>query len=88
MRYTVVLLVLLVQGCVTTQGDTAKSMLRAKSAQIADQHLKTILWSLCNGVSIGAVRRWADDAVIKKQGYTMICAPSVQVPIPPVGDPV
>ncbi len=75
MRSILLLVALALAGCgFTPQGDIARAFIRDKGAQAADEGRRNAVWWLCNGESIGAIRRWIGNDRELAGAYDRICS--------------
>lgn len=57
-RPIILVLALLLAGCgLTSTGDLARSTVATKGAQVMDEGLVNAEWWICNGASIGSIKR-------------------------------
>ena len=75
MRWSFLVLALVLTGCgFTPEGDLARVFVKDKGAQAADEGRRNAVWWLCNGESIGAIRRWVGNDAELAAAYNRICS--------------
>ena len=58
MKVYILILALLLSGCgLTPEGDAFRAAVRDIGAKAADAELENLEWGICNGASVGAVKR-------------------------------
>ena len=68
------LLLALLSGCgFTPEGNAVRGAIQLYGAQAADAEAENLEWALCNGVSIGAVKRKYPPGSKKRAGYDAFC---------------
>lgn len=68
-------LAFLLSGCgLTPQGDALRAAVRETGETIADTELGNLEWALCNGVSVGAIKRRYGGKPKKAAAWQGICA--------------
>ena len=65
--------IFLLSGC-TSQQKVYAGAAAVKAADAADSHLDYTLWQLCNGQSIGAIRRAFGQSPDMAKHYSGLCA--------------
>jgi hypothetical protein len=76
----VIIAALMLSSCgFTPEGDIARGTIKDKGAQAYDEGLENSLWFLCNGVSIGAIRRKFGSDQRMADAYHTLCTPTVNV---------
>ena len=65
----------LLTGCgFTPQGDALRLAVKEYGAQAADAELENLEWAICNGVSVGAIKRRYGPHKEKFEGWRQLCA--------------
>ena len=68
------LFLVLLSGCgFTPEGQAVRMAVKEYGAQAADAEAENLEWALCNGVSIGAVKRKYPPGSKKRAGYDTFC---------------
>lgn len=67
-------LALFLAGCgMTPQGDALRSAVRETGKTVADAELENLEWALCNGVSVGAIKRRYGGKPQKASAWQALC---------------
>lgn len=74
-RYTpIIALALLLAGCgLTSEGNAIRAAVRETGKTVADAELGNIVWGLCNGVSVGAIKRRYGGKPEKAAAWQSLC---------------
>ena len=68
------LAVLLLSACgFTSEGNAVRHAVQIYGAQAADAELENLEWAICNGVSVGAIKRKYPTGSKKRQGWDAFC---------------
>ena len=72
--FTVLFIVGALIGCgQTTQGDFARSTVAEKGAEVMDAGVSNCVWSLCNGFSVGSIKRAFGSPPELAEVYHALC---------------
>ena len=75
MKFSILFLALFVAGCgLTPQGNGLRAAVRETGKTVADAELGNIEWVLCNGVSVGAIKRRYGEKPEKASAWRALCA--------------
>ena len=70
-----VIVMILTSACgMTPEGSLIRDTVNVKGAKAYDEGLANVNWFLCNGASIGSVRRWMGNDIEKAKAWSVICA--------------
>lgn len=70
---------LFLSGCgQTPEGSMFRAAIQERGAQIMDEGIDNVTWWLCNGASVGSIKRKFSGE--KAQAYTDLCNETGQVP--------
>lgn len=71
---TLLALALFTTGCgFSAQGNMIRAGVAHYGAQANDEGLQNALWYSCNGVSVGAIRRWIGSDLARARAWRTVC---------------
>ena len=82
MKAGAIIAVMFLVGCgFTPEGEAVRKAVKEYGAQAADAELENLEWAICNGVSVGAVKRRYGPSPAKAAAWRAFCAGPDSPPI-------